>query len=284
MTLDDHARPSAAPTGRQLLREAWRHLKTVPGVAALPVLGGVAGTVLFLLFAGPGIVAGVVAVPDDHTRTIVLTIAAIVGAVAATLAVTYFQGAVVSAALQQAAGEPTSVGQALGGANRRFGRLLQWGFVVASVNVVLSLIRDRNNVFTSILSAAGGLAWSAATFLALPAVVSEGIGPIAAVKRSATLLKTTWGSAVRVTLRFGLILLPAILVAILLVFVGAITMGAVNEVAGVCIMVLGVLVLVCALAFLSTIKAYVTTQLYLYASGRPTALPAELVRGAVRTA
>lgn len=278
----DARRVRTAPTGRMLLKESWHQLKAVRGVAALPVIGGVVGSLVFLLFAAPGIAFGIWGVPDDHTRTIVLTIAVLVGAVPATVAMTFFQGAIVSAALQQAAGQQTSLGLALAGARQRLGRLLQWGFIEATVNVVLSLLRDRNNIFTSILSAAGGLAWSAATFLALPAVMSEDLGPFAAVKRSASLLKSTWGSAVRVTVRFTLILLPAFLGAVVIVFIGTFVMVGISEVAGVAVIVLGILLFIVALALASSIKAYITTQLYLFASGQPTSVSKELVVGSVR--
>lgn len=268
-------------SGRRLMSVAWKQLKSVPGVAALPLLGGTIASIMFIVFGGPGIIYGVVGVPDDHTRTIVLTIAIAIGAIAATIASVYFQGAVVSAALQQSAGQPTSLSQALAGARARRGRLFQWGFVTATVSVLLSLLRDRNNLFTTILSAAGGLAWSVATYLALPVVVAEGAGPIDAVKRSASLLKKTWGNALRVTVRFTLVLLPAILLAILVILAGIVVLAAVNEIAGVVLIVIGALILVIALAITSSLSSYITAQLYLYASGSPTAIPAELVRGAV---
>lgn len=149
------------------------------------------------------------------------------------------------------------------------------------MSVLLSLLRDRNNLFTTILSAAGGLAWSVATYLALPVVMAEGAGPIDAVKRSASLLKKTWGNALRVTVRFTLVLLPAILLAILVILAGIVVLAAVNEIAGVVLIVIGALILVIALAITSSLSSYITAQLYLYASGSPTAIPAELVRGAV---
>lgn len=251
------------------------------GVAALPVIGGVVASVVFLLIAGPGFAYGILGVPDDHTRTIVLTVAAVLGGVPATMAMTFFQGAIVSAALQQSNGEQASLGLALAGARQRSGRLLQWGFVQATVNVVLSLLRDRNNIFTSILSAAGGLAWAVATYLALPVVMAEGVGPFAAVKRSSSLMTQTWGSALRVTVRFTLILLPAVLISILLIVSGAFTIAAVSEVVGIVLVALGILVLIVALAFTSSIKAYITTQLYLLAADRPTAIPGDVVRRAV---
>jgi hypothetical protein len=38
-----------------------------------------------------------------------------------------------------------------------------------------------------------GLAWTAATFLVVPVLVVEGVGPVAAIQRSASLLRRSWG-------------------------------------------------------------------------------------------
>jgi len=43
------------------------------------------------------------------------------------------------------------------------------------------------------LKGALGLAWAAATFLVVPILAAEGIGPIQAIERSTVLLRKTWG-------------------------------------------------------------------------------------------
>lgn len=293
MTQEHPARRSTSPTGRELVRESWRQLKAARSVAALPLLGGFAATVLFLAVVVPGFILGA-QVPEDHTRTIVLTVSVILGGIPATLVATFFQGAVVSAALQQSEGGQPTITTALAGARARFGPLLLWGLMVATVDVVLSLIRDKNNIFSSIVSVAGELAWSAATFLALPVVVAEGRRPFTAVKKSASLLKHTWGSAIRVTVRFGFVLLPVVLGTILLVVAGSVVLalgtttggvgGISEEIIGLLLIATGLVVLVVGLAIVSTLRAYVTTQLYLYASGLPTSVPVDLVRAAVQVA
>lgn len=290
----EHSFPrSPSPTGRELVGESWRQLKAARSVAALPLMGGAAATVLFLAVIIPGFILGS-QVPEDHNRTVVLTVAVILGIIPATLVATFFQGAVVSAALQQSEGSRPTIASALAGAKAHLGPLLLWGLMVSTVDIVLSLIRDKNNIFSSITSAAGELAWSVATFLALPVVTAEGARPFAAVKKSANLLKHTWGSAIRVTVRFGFILLPVFLGAFLFIVAGSIVLAlgtTAEEVAaiseeliGLLLIAIGLVTLVVGLAIVSTLRAYVTTQLYLYASGRPTIVPVDLVRGAVQPA
>ena len=272
-----------APTGKELLRESWNQLKAGRGVAALPLLGVLAALVAFFIFVGPGFAVGAL-VPDENTRSVIMVAAVVVGGFAATLAVTVFQGAVVSAAFQQSLGESTSLPRAMSGALNRLGRLLQWGLVVATVNLLLSLLRDRKGTVNGIISIAGGLAWSVATYLALPAVMFEGIGPFSAIKRSSALITQTWGSALRVTVRFGLVLVPFILVGVALFGGGVYLMIEVHEVLGISLIALSLVVLLVVMTFTSTVTAYVKTQLYLYASGQNTSVASEIVRGAVQVA
>lgn len=273
----------AAPSGKDLLREAWRQLRQVRGLAGLALVSGLSSVVAFCIFFGPGI-AWAVSSGDEQMGKVLIPIAVALGAILATLVGTYFEGAIVSAALQQSRGEQTSAGLALAGAGKRFGRLMQWGLMVATVNLVLSLLRDKNNAVGNIAAAAGGLAWSVATYLALPAVVAEDLGPIAAIKRAASLLKQTWGSALRVTARFGMYLLPAILVAIAIVVGGYFVTVGVEVWAGLALMALGILLIIVVAAFSNIVTAYVKTQLYLYAAGHATTLSKELVRNGIQAA
>jgi len=47
------------------------------------------------------------------------------------------------------------------------------------------------------------LAWNLATFLVVPVLVAEEVGPFEAVKRSAQLLKRTWGEQIVGNLSIG---------------------------------------------------------------------------------
>jgi cobalamin biosynthesis protein CobD/CbiB len=71
--------------------------------------------------------------------------------------------------------------------------------------MVLRALRERGGIVGAIVSAIGGIAWNLATFLVVPVLVIEGVGPIEAVKRSAGLLKRTWGEQVVGNLSIGLI-------------------------------------------------------------------------------
>src|SRR6478736_5513582 len=68
-----------------------------------------------------------------------------------------------------------------------------WAIVSATVSIVLRAIEQRGGIFGRIIGSIAGVAWTVVTFLVLPVLVFEGLGPMAAVKRSGELFKRTWG-------------------------------------------------------------------------------------------
>src|SRR5690606_40814523 len=70
-----------------------------------------------------------------------------------------------------------------------------------------------------------GLAWTLATFLVVPVLVSQNVGPIEALKESVSLLKRSWGENlagnVGIGLAFGLITAVVAIVSIALVIASA---------------------------------------------------------------
>ncbi|MCB9452537.1 MAG: hypothetical protein H6672_13960 [Anaerolineaceae bacterium] len=77
-------------------------------------------------------------------------------------------------------------------ARERFSTILGYALVSATVGMILRAISERG-VLGQIVSSILGFVWNVVTFLAVPVLVVENIGPIDAVKRSGELLKKTWG-------------------------------------------------------------------------------------------
>ena len=78
--------------------------------------------------------------------------------------------------------------------------------------------RNAAGIVGTIIAGIIGFAWNVATFLVVPVLAVEGIGPIAAIKRSGGLLRQTWGEQiignVGIGLFFGLISLVVIIVGV----------------------------------------------------------------------
>jgi Family of unknown function (DUF6159) len=128
-----------------------------------------------------------------------------VGAVALSYVVVFFNAALVYAANSRFRGESMTIGDAMRAAHERAHVLLPWAVVSASVSIVLRGLESRGGVAGRIVGSIAGLAWSVVTFLVLPVLVFEGLGPFAAVKRSGHLFKQTWGENLMTNAGIGIV-------------------------------------------------------------------------------
>jgi hypothetical protein len=92
-----------------------------------------------------------------------------------------------------------------------------------------------------------GLAWTVATFLVVPVLASQDVGPTEAISRSVELLKRTWGENIignaGIGVVFGLLMFVAILVAALLVGGAFATQSITAIIAAIVIVVVGLTML-----------------------------------------
>lgn len=134
----------------------------------------------------------------------------------------------------------------------------------------------------SITAGIVGAAWSLATFLAVPLIALEGLGPVEALKRSSVLFRERWGEQVSGRAGVGLIIfLLGLLPAGMLIWIGFETADS----AGLVMIALGVLVAAVALLLGQAARGVFAVALYRYASGSTETGPfsAQDLNGAVST-
>jgi len=107
--------------------------------------------------------------------------------------VIFFNTALVGAAIALLGGGRPTVGAALKLAFSRIGSILGYAIISATVGVLLHALAERLGVIGRLIEGALGLAWTAATFLVIPILAAEGVGPWQAIERSTALLRKTWG-------------------------------------------------------------------------------------------
>ncbi len=107
--------------------------------------------------------------------------------------VIFFNTALVGAAIERLEGGDPTVASALALARSRVGAILGYAVISATVGVLLRMLAERLGIIGRFIEAGIGLAWTVTTFLVVPVLAAEGIGPGEAIKKSATLLKKTWG-------------------------------------------------------------------------------------------
>jgi len=108
----------------------------------------------------------------------------------------FFNSALVGAALVRLAGGDPTLSDGLSIAAKRLPTILGYAAIAATVGMVLRFISERSGILGRLVVGAIGMAWSLATFLAVPVLVTEDIGPLDAVAESAALFKRTWGEQV----------------------------------------------------------------------------------------
>jgi hypothetical protein len=270
-------------TGKQLLSACWGLLRQDRELLWLPAIAAVAGLLAAAVLFVPGFAIGW-AVGGGQHRDWGGWVGAVFAAFAAAVVAIYFQAALVIAANERADdGDPT-VQSVLAAAWTRRGRILRWAALTTSVGVAIRAVEQRLGVVGNILGFLGGVAWAIASFLVVPVLVAENVGPIDAVKRSARLIRDTWGTSLRTTLRFGLIQLLLFVPAIAIVLIGVIAFASGSSAGiavGVVLIVAGVAALLALSMFFSAISSYARALIYRYATGRPVpGVDARLLAGA----
>lgn len=130
--------------------------------------------------------------------------------------IVFFNIALTACAMKFIAGEQPSVSDGLSLAAKRLPQILGWAFVSALVGVALRAIESANEKAGAIVAMLLGSAWTALTFFVAPVIVIEGDGPVGAFKKSAGVLKNTWGTALVGQFSLGflgmLLAIPVVLV------------------------------------------------------------------------
>ena len=117
----------------------------------------------------------------------------------------FFNSALVGAAMIRLDGGDPTIADGLRIARSRIVQILGYAAIAATVGLILRLIEERAGFIGRWIAGLFGLAFTVATFLAVPILVSRNVGPIDAVKDSAALLKKTWGENVIGNAGMGLV-------------------------------------------------------------------------------
>ncbi len=198
----------------------------------------------------------------------------------------YFNAALVGAAMIRMDGGNPTLGDGLRIAWARRGRILGYALIAATVGLVLRAIGERVGWLGALVVRLVGATWAVATFLVVPVLVTRDVGPLAAVKESAELLRGTWGENLIGNFGLGLAFAAAYLawmaVCAVALYLAAQT-GAIVLMGAV--MLVGVLVLLVISALQATMQGVYAAALYRHATHPGAAVPGfapELMQNAFR--
>lgn len=238
--------------GWALMKESWQVLRSDKELMLFPILSSIACLLVMASFALPVIVSPTLREAvfagareqfdeqaenaqnaeqgfgdrngdDGHgfkfsAQQIVPAILGFLFYLATSFVVVFFNTALVCCALIRFNGGNPTLGDGLSAAWARLPQIFGWALLAATVGTILKQVEDRAPVVGKFVIGLIGMAWAVVTFMVVPVLAAERLGPFAAVKRSAGLLRKTWGEALVGQVSLGavqlLFTLPVILVLV----------------------------------------------------------------------
>ncbi|MCK4976645.1 MAG: hypothetical protein KAS36_06910 [Anaerolineales bacterium] len=206
------------------IKNSWNLMKASAAVLQadkelliFPILSSIGVLILTAIFVFPMIAVGffedMLAENSQYVTYIVLFLFYVVQYTV----IIFANSALVGAAMIRLKGGDPTVGDGFRIAFQHIGNILGYALLSATVGLILRMISERSGNLGRIAASLVGLAWNLATYLVVPVLVIEGVGPVEAIKRSAGLLKKIWGEQIVGNFSIGLIF---VLVTVLVILLG----------------------------------------------------------------
>lgn len=267
-------------TGLRLAKASWQVLKQDRSLVIFPIISAITAIIAIALVMAPwwlgldaGSATGGVGTSESETGSPLMWALLLAAGYVATAISIFFNVALASCAARSLNGEDTKVGEGIAAASARLPQILGWAvvaFVVGLILRALDELADQAPFPLSLIANIGvaivGMAWGAVTFLVIPVLALENVGPGDALKRSKTLIVQKWGEGLagNVGIGFAVFLLTG-LPGILLVMAG----GAISDTSAAgaaTLVVLGGLLIVVGSVIGSTLNQVFAVALHRYAS------------------
>ena len=180
----------------QLAQASWAVLRADRELLLFPLMSFIALVAIVITFAVPiGLTVGLSERQFDENSVVGIVLGFVFYVVAYTV-MFFFNTALVGAAMIRLEGGDPTVNDGLRIASARLPAIVGYAVIAATVGMILRTIAERTGFIGAIIIGFIGLAWSVLTFLVVPVLVVEKVGPVSAVKRSGALLRKTWGEQI----------------------------------------------------------------------------------------
>lgn len=268
-----------------LLKASWAVLRADKELIIFPIIAFVGSIVVTLTFMVPMILTRMFdGLSEGNGQFGVIVVTFLFYVVQYTIII-FANSALVGAAMIRLKGGDPTVRDGLNIASQHFGAILGYAVISATVGMVLRWLSERG-LLGRIVSSLFGMAWNVITYLAVPVLVIEGIGPVDAIKRSGALLKKTWGEQIVGNLGLGAVFGLIFLVLILLFVPVIVAVASTQSTALIIAVIVGYVLLFIGLGlFSSALSGIYTAAVYQYATSGDTGefFDASLVQNAFRT-
>jgi hypothetical protein len=247
-----------------LVKASWAVLRADKELIVFPIIAFVGSIIVMITFIVPMVLTRMFA-DSSGNQTGIGILSFLFYLVQYTIIIFANSALVGAATIRLKGGDPT-VRDGLRIASQHFGAILGYALISATVGMILRWLSERG-ILGRIASSLFGMAWNIVTYLAVPILVIEGVGPIDAVKRSGALLKKTWGE--QIVGNFGLgAVFGLITIVSILVFVPVMAVIASTESVGLILAAIaGFVLLLIGLGLLSSaLSGIYTAAVYQYAT------------------
>jgi hypothetical protein len=285
--------------GWALMKQSWHVLRLDKELMLFPILSSIACLLVMASFALPLIVSptvrdavfadarlerqeGAFGNPEQNpgagnredgkrfefsARQIVPAIIGLAFYLATSFVIVFFNTALVCCALIRFSGGNPTLGDGLSAAMARLPQIFGWALLTATVGTILKQIEDRVPLAGKVVLSLIGMAWAVVTFMVVPILAAEKLGPFAAVRRSASLLRKTWGEALVGQVSLGAVQFLFTLPVILALLVAGYFSAATNSIWPIAVVGVGAVLffILLSIAF-STLQQIFLAAVYQYAA------------------
>jgi hypothetical protein len=258
--------------GWRLMKAAFRVLRSEKQLLVFPILSSLALVLVLVSFAAPLLMTEAFRAIVSHQEgptlnkfagNVVYYLLVFAFYLCNYFVIVFFNSALVACVFLHFKGEKPTVSDGFRAAFSRFPQILMWALVGATVGLALKIIADNSGKLGKFIVKVMGITWSIMTYFVVPVLVVEKAGPFEAIKRSAKVMRRTWGESVVANFGVGLIMLLLFLASWLVPFLICMMIGGWAILVGYGITLLLWLALSLVSSVLHTI---IVAALYLYAT------------------
>ena len=255
-----------------LVKASWAVLRADKELIVFPLVSAGVSFIVLLTFAVPMLLSGMfeaMFAEEFGAVRIVGYAVAFVFYLVQYFVIIFFNTALIGAAMIRLDGGDPTVRDGLRIAWEHIGVIFGYAMISATVGLILRWLA-RRGVIGRLVSSLIGLAWGLATFLVIPILVVEDVGPVEGVKRSAKMLRETWGEQIAGNISIGLVFGLLIFLTVLAGTVVTIGLAILTE--SVVLMVLSASLSIGVTAVLilisSTLSGIYSAAVYRFAAGK----------------
>jgi len=180
----------------QLVSQSFRLLRADPKLALFPILSALGAIALSLPFA-------LIPLTGQEMHWGVGAVVVLAWYLAVSFVTIFCNCALAACVQMRQAGETPSIVAGLRRAGARVHVIFLWALLTSTVGRILKGFEQRSGWTGRIVLGLIGVSWSLATFLIVPVLVMEDGGVFDSLRRSAALVRQTWGEQIISGIAFG---------------------------------------------------------------------------------